>query len=593
MGEAYMTRRLPPKDVVVVGLGWTGSILSYELAKSGLEVVAIERGPWRDTAADFNIGTTPDELRYSVRHELFLRPAQETLTMRNKPGQRALPIRKWGSFLPGNGVGGAGVHWNGQTWRFLPNDFKIRSNTIARYGEAALPEGNHIQDWPVSYEELEPYYDRFEHLCGISGKAGNVQGRMQEGGNPFEGARSRGYPTKPQALGYVHELFNKAAQDMGLHPFPRPSANLSEAYTNPYGCRMAPCTYCGFCERFGCANYSKSTPQTCVLPVLMREPSFEARTECEVTKVVLSADGKRATGVTYVDRQGQEWEQPADLVLLCAYALFNVRLMLISGIGQPYDRDKNEGVVGRNYAYQTGSGSTAFFEDVKFNPFAASGAFGVVADDFNSDNFDHSKVGFVGGAGISSSYTNGRPILYRPVPPGTPGWGSAWKRAVKDNYQTATSVGAQGSVMSYRDCFLDLDPTYKDPLGRPLMRMTFDFQPNEQKMANWMADRCDEIARAMGAKTTVVNRLGVPWNVVPYQSTHNTGGAVMGDDPKTSAVNRYLQSWDVPNVFVMGACAFPQNAGYNPTGTVGALTYWALDAIKSRYLKTQAALVPA
>ena len=139
--------------------------------------------------------------------------------------------------------------------------------------------------------------------------------------------------------------------------------------------------------------------------------------------------------------------------------------------------------------------------------------------------------------------------------------------------------------MSYRDCYLDLDPTYKDPLGRPLMRMTFDYQDNERKMARYMAERCVEIAKAMGARQTTLNTLTGPWSVIPYQTTHNTGGAVMGTDPKTSALNRYLQSWDVPNVFVMGASAFPQNAGYNPTGTVGALTYWALDAIKSQYLK--------
>ena len=590
MGEARM-KRLPPKDVVVVGLGWTGSILSLELARAGLSVVAIERGPWRDTAADFNIGTAPDELRYAIRHEIFLRPSQETLTMRNLPSQRALPIRRWGSFLPGNGVGGAGVHWNGQTWRFLPADFVKRSQTVERYGEKALPEGHSIQDWGVSYDDLEPYYDQFEYTCGISGKAGNIKGAIQPGGNPFEGARARDFPTPPMQQGYAQELFTKAAAEKGLHPFPRPSANLSVAYTNPYGCRMGPCTYCGFCERFGCANYSKSSPQTCVLPALVREDGFEARTECEVMRVTLSRDGKRATGVVYVDSQGQEWEQPADLVLLCAYGLFNVRLMLLSGIGKPYDQASNEGVVGRNYAYQTGSGATAYF-DAKFNPFAAAGSLGVAADDFNSDNFDHGPVGFVGGASITSAYTNGRPILYRPVPPGTPTWGSAWKKAVKETYQRVTNVGAQGSVMSYRDNFLDLDPTYKDRLGRPLLRMTFDYKPNEIKMANYMAERCEEIAKAMGAKQTNINRLSAPWNVVPYQTTHNTGGAVMGADPKTSAVNRYLQCWDVHNVFVMGASAFPQNAGYNPTGTVGALTYWALAAIKEKYLKAPGPLVP-
>jgi gluconate 2-dehydrogenase alpha chain len=585
-----MARRLPRKDVVIVGLGWTGSIMALELARKGLNVVAIERGPWRDTATDFNIGTAPDELRYGVRHDVFLRPRQETLTMRNNPSQTALPIRKWGSFLPGNGVGGAGVHWNGQTWRFLPDDFRIRSHMIERYGAGIMPEGNTIQDWPVSYDELEPYYDKFEYVAGISGKAGNIKGQIQPGGNPFEGPRSREYPTPPLKQGYSQELFTKAATNMGLHPFPRPAGTLSAAYTNPYGCTMAPCTYCGFCERFGCANYSKSSPQTCVLPALVREPTFEARTECEVTKVNLSGDGKMATGVTYVDANGEEWEQPGDLVLVCAYSLFNVRLLLLSGIGKPYDQASGEGVVGRNYAYQTGSGSTAFFEDVKFNPFAATGSLAMVIDDYNGDNFDHGPLGFVGGAYINNAYTNGRPILYHPTPPGTPNWGSTWKKAVRETYQRVTNVGAQGSVMSYRNNYLDLDPTYKDPLGRPLMRMTFDYQDNERKMANWMAERCNEIAKAMGAKTTQINRLVGPWSVVPYQTTHNTGGAVMGNDPKTSVLNRYLQSWDVSNVFVMGASAFPQNAGYNPTGTVGALTYWALEAI-SRYLKSPAPLV--
>jgi gluconate 2-dehydrogenase alpha chain len=181
--------------------------------------------------------------------------------------------------------------------------------------------------------------------------------------------------------------------------------------------------------------------------------------------------------------------------------------------------------------------------------------------------------------------------MFHPTPRGTPTWGSAWKKAVKETYQRVTNVGAQGSVMSYRGNYIDLDPTYKDPLGRPLMRITFDYQENERKMANFMAERCDEIAKAMGAKTTQINRLNGPWSVIPYQTTHNTGGTVIGNDPKTSALNRYCQSWDVPNVFVTGASTFPQNAGYNPTGTVGALTYWALDAIVNKYLKSPGALV--
>ncbi len=580
-----MSRRLPRRDVVIVGLGWTGSILAYELSRAGQDVVAIERGPWRDTATDFNIGTAADELRYAVRHDLFLRPSQDTVTARNTPAQRALPIRTWGSFLPGNGVGGAGVHWNGHTWRFLPTDHRLRTHLVERYGEDFLPEGNTIQDWPVSYEELEPSYDRFEKLCGISGKAGNLKGVIQDGGNPFEGARESEYPTPPMEMGYAQIRFIEGARKLGLHPFPKPSANLSTAYTNPYGVRLAPCTYCGFCERFGCANYSKSSPQTCVLPVLMRQPGFEARTRCEVIKVELTPDRKRATGVTYIDAAGEVWEQPADLVLLCGYQLWNVRLMLVSGIGTPYDPRTGEGTVGRNYCYQTNSGATGFFEsDALFNNFAGAGSLGANLDDYNGDVFDHGPHGFVGGGGISTASSNQRPIQNRPIPPGTPRWGATWKQETARWFNRVTTVGSQGSSYPYRDCYLDLDPTYRDRLGRPLLRMTFDFKPNELKMAQFMTDRCEEIARAMGASQVVRNDRRGSWSVVPYQSTHNPGGAVMGDDPRTSAVNRYLQSWDVPNVFVFGACAFPQNAGYNPTGIVGALACWGADAIRDRYL---------
>jgi gluconate 2-dehydrogenase alpha chain len=266
-----MATKLPKKDVVIIGLGWTGAILGNELTDHGLDVVAIERGPWRDTATSFNIGYAPDELRYAVRLDLFQRPAQSTMTFRNNDSQTALPIRQFGSFLPGNGVGGAGIHWNGVTWRFLPTDFVVRSHLTERYGADFIPADLSIQDWGITYDDLEPYYDRFEYLAGISGKAGNLNGVIQDGGNPFEGPRKRDYPTPPMRMTYGPTLFAETARSLGYHPFPQPSANLSQAYTNPLGVTMGQCTYCGFCERFGCANYSKASAQTSVLPVLMRK----------------------------------------------------------------------------------------------------------------------------------------------------------------------------------------------------------------------------------------------------------------------------------------------------------------------------------
>ena len=588
-----MANRLPATDVVIIGLGWTGSILAHELSAAGLQVVAIERGPWRDTATDFPPTYAPDELRYRIRHDLFLRPAQTTLTFRNNAGQTALPVRSWGSFMPPNGVGGGGVHWNAETFRFAPSDFEPKTHLTQRYGARFLPEDMTIQDWGVSFAELEPHYDRFEYLCGTSGTAGNLKGVKQEGGNPFEGARSREYPTPAQKQPYGPTLFAEAARALGYHPFPQPSGNLSQAYTNPLGVRLGPCTYCGFCEWFGCGNYSKASPQTTILPALVRRTNFEARTECEVLKITLDGSGRRATGVTYVDANQVEWEQPAELVVLCAFQLFNVNLLLQSGVGKPYDPRTGEGVIGRNYSYQVTSAVDAFFDDKIFNPFIASGAIGMCVDEFNGDNFDHGPLGFVGGGYLGAVQTNGRPIENARVPKGTPQWGAAWKQAVAKNYLSNYQSVSHGSCYSYRGAYLDLDPTYTDRFGRKLMRLTFDFHDNEIKMSRYITDRLAEIVRQMGPREFDSKPRVGPYNMTVYQTTHTCGGAIMGADPKTSALNRYLQSWDVPNLFVMGATAFPQNPGYNPTGTVAALAYWSADAIVNRYLKQPGPLVPA
>src|SRR5579872_3089201 len=171
-----MAQKLATTDVVIVGLGWTGSIMAEQLSAAGLNVTAIERGPWRETGTDFSPGTSPDELRYGVRMDLFVTPAQETMTFRNKPSETALPIRSYGTFVRGHGVGGGGLHWNGQCWRFMESDFSLRSNLESRYGANAIPENMTIQDWGISFDDLEPHYDAFEYTAGISGKAGNIKG---------------------------------------------------------------------------------------------------------------------------------------------------------------------------------------------------------------------------------------------------------------------------------------------------------------------------------------------------------------------------------------------------------------------------------
>jgi gluconate 2-dehydrogenase alpha chain len=574
-------------DAVMVGFGFTGGILANELTKAGRTVVGLERGEYRDTDPDFAIPSVHDELAYAVRYKLFQDASKETYTFRNDRSQTALPIRQFGSFLPGDGLGGAGVHWNGVTWRFLPWDFETRSRSISRYGANILGADCTSADWGITYDELEPYYDKFERLCGIAGKAGNLKGKIVPGGNPFEGPRAREYPNPPQKTSFAMAVFGQATKQLGYHPFPQPSANMSQPYTNPEGVDLGPCVYCGYCERFACEMSAKASMQTTLLPKLKKNPRFELRTNAKVLRVNLDSAKKRAVSVTYLDAQGREQEQPADLIFLTAFSFNNVRLMLLSGIGKPYDPVTNTGVVGKNYAYQTNTAATMFFDSGKvFNLFMGSGALGTVIDDFNGDNFDHAPYGFIGGADINQNTNHARPIEWHPVPQGTPRWGSRWKSTVAHYYNRAFAIDAQGGFQSYRGNYLDLDPTYRDVYGQPLLRMTLDFGPHEHKQSAFMVSILEKIARATGASRWSTGPIGAHYDIVPYQSTHNTGGAIMGSDPAQSAINKYGQSWDVPNLFVTGASSFPQNAGYNPTGTVGALAYHTADAVINRYAKS-------
>lgn len=588
-----MARQANKVDIVLVGLGWTSSVMAMELADTGLEILALERGSDRKTVPDFAYPQIADELRYAIRHELMQQPAQSTLTIRHAPGDTALPYRRLGSFLPGNGVGGAGVHWNGMHWRPVAEELRLRSYVTEAFGPEVIPDDMTIEDFGVTYDELEPHFDRFDRIVGVSGRAGNLNGEIQSGGNPFEAPRSAQFPLPPLQPTLNAVMFSETTRGMGYHPFPMPAANASQAYTNAYGMQLGPCNYCGFCERFGCLNYSKSSPQTCVLDALRLRQNFSYRTNAEVLRVELSADRKTATGVTYSDASGEEVFQPADLVVLGAYSLNNVHLLLLSGIGAPYEAESGAGTTGRNYSYQMTGGTTLFYGERNFNPFIGAGANGTCIDDFALHQIDVKKEGFIGGSFIAATQTNGQPIRNIPLPLETPAWGAGWKKAIGEHYGHSMGILSHGSNMSYRDCYLDLDPTYADRYGRPLLRMTFDWKPNDIRMTQFMKTKVEEISREMKPDSfrSSYKSPGSHYDVRPYQTTHNVGGAIMGTEPNRSTLNRYLQSWDVHNVFVMGANAFPQNIQYNPTGLVGALTLWSAQAIREKYLSNPGPLM--
>jgi gluconate 2-dehydrogenase alpha chain len=237
--------------------------------------------------------------------------------------------------------------------------------------------------------------------------------------------------------------------------------------------------------------------------------------------------------------------------------------------------------------------------------------------DLNADNFDHSDLDFIGGASITCGGGEREPITsaHGMQPTGgnrTPGgaeeeeparthpplagelgsltgsstlWGAAWKEALRTQWDSTLSIGIQGESLPYVDQLLDLDPTYTDSFGLPLLRITFDFHPNDYNLYRYMAARCEEIMRAMNPTDMRTTPELEPYNIHSYQSTHNTGGAIMGADPSTSVTNKYGQVWDTPNVFVTGAALFPQNPGMNPTGTVIALAYHTAAALQTKYFR--------
>lgn len=563
-----MAKKLPKVDAVVVGVGWGGGIIASELTKAGLKVVGLEKGKGR-TSKDYFM--SHDELRYAQRYESMGDLSKGTLTLRHDLKSRALPYREWGSFLIGEGLGGSGMHWNGQTFRFLPEDFTFKSEVIKKYGEGKIPEGMTLEDWGVNWEDMEPYYEKWEAMAGIGG---------EQDPHPKALKRNKPYPTGIMKETPITKLFKDASKKLGYHPYHMPSANLSENYTNPDGIARPACQYCAFCERFGCEYGAKADPVVTVIPVAQKTGNFDLRTFSKVTRILHDKSGK-ASGVLYVDlKTGEEFIQEADVVVVTTYVVENSRLLLLSQLGTPYNPLTGKGVVGRNYTYQMYLGKATGFFEQEFNNYSGAGALGAQIDDFNGLRFDHSNLDFLHGATIHLTQLGDRPIANNNVPEGTPSWGEEFKKQSIHYANRSLVIKAQGASLPFFDNYLDLDPTYKDALGDPLLRMTFDWKEQDRALAKFMGEKSGEIMKEMGAKDVHVGggKVG-KYDIRPYQSTHMNGGTTMGADPATSVVNPWLQMWDCENVFVVGAGNFQHNSGYNPTATVGALAYRAVDGI--------------
>jgi gluconate 2-dehydrogenase alpha chain len=580
----------PEVDVVTIGAGWTAGILAQQLTAEGHEVVSIEKGRAQWTWPDF--AHNHDELRYTVRHDLLHEIEKESWTWRANRNLPSLPMRQYGSFHPGSNVGGAGVHWSAVMWRFLPSDFDYVSHHRERYGPDILPQGHSNQDWPVSYADLEPHFTRFEWDTGMSGRTGNLNGEILAGGNPFEGPRSRPYPLPPLAATRAGERFAQGAEARGYHPFVQPSSILSEGYTDMSGAPRAGCVYCGFCTRYGCHVDAKSSALTAHIPMALDTGRYEIRTRCYVLDIQVDNTGL-ATGVRYLGPDGREHVQPARTVLVSGYTMSNVRLLMLStSAAHPDGIGNARGQLGRNLTHQIWQTPTVgLFQGERFNTYMGNTSTSHAIYDFAGDVFDHADLGFVGGAQLFADAGERLPIgTVLDIPSvegettddeGVRGWGQGFKDRLQD-WDSYIPITMQGESPAYHQNRFDLDPNYTDFLGRPLLRLTFDWTPNERRLYAFVAQRAIEIMEAMGPTSQVENPQITEYNLEDYQSTHIQGGAIFGTSPDDSVTNRYGQVWDAPNVIVTGAALFPQNPGANPTATVNALAYWTGAAMRDQ-----------
>src|SRR5207245_369639 len=271
-------------------------------------------------------------------------------------------------------------------------------------------------------------------------------------------------------------------------------------------------------------------------------------------------------------------------------ALNNTRLLLLSGIGEPYDPETGKGTVGRNLTHQVSTAAATAFFDQPLNRFMGAGSAGVAIGDF--DVLDHSQLDFLSGGTIYTVCYGFRPMAnFGVVPAGIKArWGPEWKKEALHYYDRTGRISFYGEHFAYRANYMDLDPVYKDRFGDPLLRLTLDWRNNERRMAAYMTARAADIARAMGAREINAFPGLKRYDATRYQGTHVQGGTIIGANHTGSVVNRYLQHWRVTNLFVLGASAFPQNPSGNPTLTAVATTYRTADAVVERYLRHPGAL---
>jgi choline dehydrogenase-like flavoprotein len=527
-------------DFLVIGAGAAGGVVAKELSTAGFTVVVLEQGPYV-REKDF----THDEIKFTYEPGYTNDTKLQPMLFRKNESEKAVAKKV---IMYGRQVGGGSVHFTANYWRFHESDFHERS----LYGDVP---GTAFADWPISYGDLEPFYTKAEYDLGISGLGG---------ANPFEGPRSKPYPLPPMPVKSSGVLFEQATRKLGLHPFPAPMAILSR----PYRGRGA-CVHCGFCEGFGCEVRAKSSSLASVIPMAEKTGRCEIRPNSYVRRIETNAQG-RATGAIYFDSQRREVFQRARAVAVCANGVESPKLLLISKSNLfPQGLANSSGLVGKHLMWDNGVLASGVFEH-PLNEFKSIQVTRVIHDYYAADP----KRGFYGGGGIDARfqyYPAGFALFG--LPENLPRWGAEYKKTLGEYFTRTMSLLAHATSLPMEKNSVSLDPEIKDAWGLPAVRITFENHSDDNANLKWLLQREYEIFEAMGAK----RYWAAPGTLDLSISVHLMGTCRMGLDPKKSVVNRYSQTHDVANLFVVDGSNFVTSARQQPTATIQALAYHAAD----------------
>lgn len=545
-------------NAVVVGSGAGGGIVAKELAEAGLSVVLLERGKWFTPFDD-----RKDDLRNQRTSALGASFGPDERNPRvyadNSGGEHVVSSNHWAYSNNAACVGGGTLSYGAMAWRFMEKDFRLRST----YGAV---EGSTLEDWPITYSDLEPYYEKAEWEIGVSG---------DDSGNIFRAPRRRQLPMPPLSPNRDFQMLEPAAKRLGLHPFPIPMLRN----TVPYNGRGA-CMRCRWCVGYACEVSAKCGTQNTAIPRAIDTGNCELRTE-RIAKEVMTNERGRVSGVSYFDASGQLQKQTCDLVVVSCSAVESARLLLNSksrmfpnGLGNRYDW------VGRNLQGHAYTGAAGLFEEETYDDLGPGASIAIC-------DFNHGNPGFVAGGLLANEFLRSPyQVVTGVTGEGIPRWGAAHKDFMRRYFKRNMTVMGPMQEMPVFESRVQVDPKVKDAWGIPVARISGRHHPNDLLGTEFMSRKAELWLKEAGAEKTF--RFHWTFLDIPSGGQHQAGTCRMGDDPKTSVVDRYCRVHEMDNLYVIDGSVHVTNGGFNPVLTIMAIAYYASENLVKTWKGTHA-----